>query len=127
MATSKHGPKLGLALGSGGAKGWCHIGAVRALKEAGVEPDIVAGCSMGALVGAAYVTGTLDELEAWATSINWRKMASYVDVNLVGGGIIEGRHIIEFLESDSKSLHLIGISCEPSCQQSDVGDECPCG
>lgn len=99
----KIGPKIGLALGSGGARGWCHIGAIRALLAEGIEPDIIAGCSMGALVGAAYATGTLDELEDWATSINWRKMASYVDVNLVGGGLIEGRHIVEYLNKINKN------------------------
>ena len=54
--------KIGIALGSGGARGWCHIGALRALAEEGIEPSIVAGCSMGALVGAAYVAGALDAL-----------------------------------------------------------------
>ena len=48
-------PKVGLALGSGSARGWSHIGVIRALADAGIEPDIVCGCSIGALVGAAYV------------------------------------------------------------------------
>ena len=92
-------PKIGVALGSGGARGWCHIGALRALAEEGIEPDIVAGCSMGSLVGAAYVAGELDALEEWAYTVNWRKAASFLDVNLASGGLIEGKRIVAFLNS----------------------------
>ncbi|MCK5642807.1 MAG: patatin-like phospholipase family protein, partial [Gammaproteobacteria bacterium] len=91
-------PKIGLALGSGGARGWAHIGVLRALDERGIVPDYVAGCSMGALVGAAYVGGRLDALEDWALSITHRKMASLIDVNLLSGGLIEAKNVIRFFE-----------------------------
>ncbi len=90
-------PRIGVALGSGGARGWCHIGALKALTEEGVEPDIVAGCSMGALVGAAYVAGKLDALEEWARALTWRKMTGFLDVSLTTGGLIEGKRIVSFL------------------------------
>lgn len=92
-------PKIGLALGSGGARGWAHIGAIRALHDLGIVPDYVAGCSMGALVGAAYAAGRLDELERWALSINHRKMAAMLDVNLLSGGLIEARQVTRFFEN----------------------------
>ncbi len=95
-------PKIGIALGSGGARGWCHIGALRALAEEGIEPDIVAGCSMGSLVGAAYVAGELDALEQWAYTVNWLKVASFFDVNLASGGLIEGKRIVALLNSSNK-------------------------
>ena len=47
-------PRIGLALGSGSARGWSHVGIIEVLVEAGIEPDIVCGTSVGALVGAAY-------------------------------------------------------------------------
>ncbi len=97
MAMTK--PKIGLALGSGGARGWCHIGALRALAEEGIEPDIVAGCSMGALVGAAYIAGELDALEEWSYTVSWRKVAGFLDVNLASGGLIEGKRIVAFLNT----------------------------
>jgi len=50
-------PRIGLALGSGSARGWSHIGIIDALGEAGIEADIVCGTSIGSLVGAAYVSG----------------------------------------------------------------------
>jgi len=95
-------PKIGIALGSGGARGWCHIGALRALAEEGIEPEIVAGCSMGALVGAAYVAGELDALEEWSYTVSWRKVAGFLDVNLASGGLIEGKRIVAFLSTIKK-------------------------
>ncbi len=92
-------PRIGVALGSGGARGWCHIGALRALAEEGIEPEIVAGCSMGSLVGAAYIAGKLDALEEWARSLTWRKMAGFLDVSLTSGGLIEGKRIVSFLKT----------------------------
>ena len=52
--------KIGLALGGGSARGWAHIGVLRALSEAGIYPDIIAGTSIGAVVGGCYVAGELD-------------------------------------------------------------------
>jgi NTE family protein len=92
-------PKIGIAFGSGGARGWSHIGVLRALAEEGIEPDIVAGCSMGALVGGAYVSGALDALEEFARGLDWRKIAALIDVNPATGGLIEGSRIANFLRS----------------------------
>ena len=49
--------KLGLALGSGGARGVAHAGLLKALEDAGIKPDFIAGCSMGAVVGGVYASG----------------------------------------------------------------------
>jgi len=88
--------KIGLALGSGGARGWSHIGVIRALEERGIKPDVVAGTSMGALVGAAYVGGQLDALEDWARSITATRLATMVDVNLTSGGLVEAKQVTKF-------------------------------
>ncbi|MDP2108165.1 MAG: patatin-like phospholipase family protein, partial [Rhodocyclaceae bacterium] len=53
-------PKIGLALGSGSARGWAHIGVLHAVLDAGITSDMLCGCSIGALVGAAYAEGDLD-------------------------------------------------------------------
>lgn len=90
--------KIGIALGSGGARGWIHIGVLQALKDEGFEPDIVAGCSMGALVGAAFAAGWLDELEEWAVTITRRDIIRLLDVNLLNGGLIDGSRIMQFLQ-----------------------------
>lgn len=90
--------KLGLALGSGGARGWCHIGVIRELQEMGISPDMVAGCSIGALVGAAWAAGRLDALEDWARSLTRQKFLTYVDIRLGGGGLIRGRAVMDVLD-----------------------------
>jgi NTE family protein len=82
--------KIGLALSSGMARGWAHIGAVRALVKLGFEFDVIAGCSIGALVGGCYLAGKLDELEQWAMALNKRKIVSYLDMGLRSGGLIGG-------------------------------------
>lgn len=90
-------PRIGIALGSGSARGWTHIGVLEALHSAGVEPDIVCGSSIGALVGAAYVTGQLAALKEFAESLTWRKIVGLLDVRLSGGGVISGRQIVALL------------------------------
>ncbi len=82
--------RLGLALGSGGARGWCHIGVLRALDQLGLKPEVVAGCSMGALVGAAWAAGKLDALEDWARSMTQTRMLKYVDLRFENGGLLRG-------------------------------------
>ena len=90
-------PRIGLALGSGSARGWSHIGVIEALSEAGIEADVVCGTSMGALVGAAHVAGQLPALHAWAESATWREIVGLVDVRLSGGGLIDGKEVVTFL------------------------------
>lgn len=97
MAVMAHHPRLGLALGSGSARGLAHIGVLDALIEAGIEPDIVCGTSIGALVGAAYVAGKLPALRDWAESATWRQVVRLMDVRLMGGGLIDGRQVVALL------------------------------
>ena len=89
-------PRLGVALGSGSARGWAHIGVLRALRQAGIEPDLVCGTSIGAFVGAAYASGRLDELEAWVASLTRRDVLGFFDVSL-GGGLIKGERLLNFV------------------------------
>ncbi|MBU4528709.1 MAG: patatin-like phospholipase family protein [Hoeflea sp.] len=93
----KH-PRIGLALGSGAARGWSHIGVIDALAEAGIEPEIVCGTSIGSLVGAAYVAGRLPALREWAMAATWREIVALVDVRLSGGGVVDGKQIVAFLK-----------------------------
>ncbi len=89
--------KIGLALGSGAARGWSHIGVIRVLQQEGIAIDMVAGTSMGALVGAAFAAGHIDALENWARRLDWRGIVRLLDVRLSGGGLIRGEDIISML------------------------------
>ena len=85
-------PRLGVALGSGSARGWAHIGVLKALAQAGIVPDIVAGTSIGALVGAAYASDRLERLEEWVTQIDWWEIIRYMDLRLGG---VEGERLMQ--------------------------------
>jgi NTE family protein len=93
------GGRIGLALGSGAARGWAHVGVIQALEEAGIRPEIVCGSSSGALVGALYVAGRLEALERWGRQLDWRQVLSYFDLSL-HGGLIRARRLVEFLTAE---------------------------
>ena len=99
-------PPIGLALGGGVARGWAHIGALKALREAGIEPDIIAGTSIGSVVGAAYLAGRLDSLERWALSLDRRKVLQYMDLSWGGSGLMKGTRLRKVLDHYLKGRNI---------------------
>jgi NTE family protein len=97
-STASTRPAIGLALGGGVARGWAHIGAVKRLEELGVKPDIIAGTSVGALVGGFWLAGHLPVLEEWARALTKTRMLSYFDVMLNGSGLLGGRRLEKAIE-----------------------------
>ncbi|EAV5117464.1 hypothetical protein E5C95_01800 [Salmonella enterica] len=85
--------KIGLALGSGAARGWSHIGVIKALKQTGIDIDIVAGCSIGSLVGAAYACNKLSALEQWVCSFRYWDVLRLMDVSWGRGGLLRGERV----------------------------------
>ncbi|WP_258868171.1 patatin family protein [Alkalilimnicola ehrlichii] len=110
MTSTNHQTKIGIALGSGSARGWSHIGVLTALAEAGIEPDIVCGSSIGALIGGVYAAGRLDDIEAWGNSLTRREVFSYMDFTLSGGGAIAGKRLMEVC---SEYIEGCDIECLP--------------
>lgn len=92
-------PRIGIALGAGSARGWAHIGVLRALAKAGIAPEVVCGTSIGALVGAVYADDGLARFEPWVTALTWGKVVSYFDVTL-SGGLLKGERLFEDLRED---------------------------
>ncbi len=90
-------PRIGLALGSGLARGFAHLGVVRALKRHGIEPTIISGTSMGALVGGAYLANKLDAVEEWAYSLTKFKVLSYLDFRVKSSGLIGGERLMKLM------------------------------
>ncbi|ASK33367.1 patatin-like phospholipase RssA [Alloalcanivorax mobilis] len=90
-------PKLGLALGSGSARGWAHIGVIQALEDMGVRPDVVAGTSIGALVGGAYVNGALSDFSEWVKRLTTRDVFSLMDFTF-SGGVVKGEKLFGYFE-----------------------------
>ena len=90
-------PKIGLALGSGVARGWAHIGVLHGLARHGIEPDIVAGASIGALVGGIGLAGHLPVLEDWARGLNRRRIVTLLDFKMRSGALIGGERLAAML------------------------------
>lgn len=93
LATPAPRPRIGLALGGGSARGWAHIGVIHALEEAGIETDVVAGTSIGAIVGGCWLAGRLPELERFARAVTKRRMLQLMDFSLSGRGLIGGNRL----------------------------------
>jgi NTE family protein len=87
--------RVGLALGSGAARGWAHLGVIRVLEQAGIRPDLVCGTSIGALVGAAYAADELEGFEKWLRGLSIADVISFMDVRM-NGGMIKGERLMEF-------------------------------
>ena len=91
-------PKLGIAFGSGAARGWAHIGVIQRLAEAGIVPDVVSGTSIGALVGGCDAAGKLEELTDFALSLTKRRVFGLLDITWrSGGGLIGGNRLTDLL------------------------------
>jgi NTE family protein len=94
----KRKPRIGFALGSGSARGWAHIGVIRALDARGVKPDVICGSSIGALVAAAYASGQLDKLEKWCTGLAWTTVVRLMDLSW-SGGLIRGARVFNLFRA----------------------------
>jgi len=103
-------PRIGIALGSGVARGWTHIGVLRALARHGIKPDLIAGTSIGALVGGAHLCGRGPELEAWARALTKLRVISFLDVRLGGGGVIGGGRLVAEMERNFGDLKIEDLS-----------------
>lgn len=89
--------KIGVALGSGAARGFAHIGILRALQAEGIPIDCVAGTSMGAIVGAVYAAGALPEMEKILEHFTWKEMRALLDPLFPTSGLLGGKHIEKLL------------------------------
>ncbi len=99
-------PGIGLSLGSGMARGFAHIGVLNCLVRHGIQPSIVTGTSMGAVVGACYLAGRLPELEDWASSLNRMKILSYLDLRVRSAGMIGGKRLKKLLRSHFQDMNI---------------------
>lgn len=94
----KKKPRIGLALGAGAARGCAHFGVIHALREAGLEPDIIAGTSIGSLIGGVMAAGNLGRLEQAVLRMDLREIIYYfVEVSFPRSGLIDGRRVTEFI------------------------------
>ena len=111
-------------LGGGAARGWAHIGAIRALQDAGIKPDVVCGTSIGALVGAVYANGDLDWLEEWVSRLTWQTVVRLLDLR-ISGGLLGGRKVIQLFADkfDGRSIAQLNMPFAAVATELDTGRE----
>lgn len=118
---------IGLALGSGSSRGWAHIGVISALTEQGIVPDIVCGTSIGSLVGASYVSDTLEKLEQWVRSLTKFETARFFDINSSLNGFVDTDRLHHFLNeyvaSDEAQIEDLGKQYAAVATELETGRE----
>jgi NTE family protein len=101
-------PVIGLALGSGSARGWAHIGVIQELEAMGVRPQVVAGTSIGALVGAVYVSGQLQEFADWVQKLTIRDVFGLLDISF-SSGVVKGEKLFGLFMEQHRSPNIEDI------------------
>ena len=115
-----HKLKIGLALGSGGAKGLAHIGVIKTLIKNNIPIDFIAGSSIGAMVGGAYAAiKDIEKVEKIALEANWKQILSLIDPSL-GQGLIKGKKIKNFMESYIGKVHFKDLNIPLSVVATDL-------
>ena len=105
---------VALVLGSGGARGLAHIGAIEALEERGYTITSIAGCSMGAIIAGMYAAGQLKEAKEWFLRVDKQLILRMMDINLLSSNsIVKGKRIIEELEKvvPDRPIESLNIPC----------------
>ena len=120
-AAAARGPIIGVALGAGAARGWSHIGVLLELIAQGIYPDVVAGTSIGAVVGGAYAAGKLKEMETFALSLTKKRVISLMDVSFSGVSFIGGERLRRELEHEFSGLSFEDLDKKFATVATEVG------
>ena len=108
------GKNVALVLGSGGARGLAHIGAIEALEERGYTITSIAGCSMGSIIAGMYAAGQLKEAKEWFLSVDKQLILRMMDINLLSvNSLVKGERIIEELQKvvPDRPIENLNIPC----------------
>ncbi len=106
---------IGLALGAGAARGWSHIGVVERLLEVGINPSVVAGTSIGALIGGCYAADLLEELKGFALALTRRRLFSFLDISWGGSGLISDDRLTALLDEHMGELQFSDLQLPFIC------------
>ena len=114
-------PRIGLALGAGAARGWSHIGVLRELAANGIKPDVIAGTSMGAVVGGCAAAGRLDQIERFARSLTKRRVFTLMDLSFSGMSLITGERLKAALDAELDNLQIEDLPIAFAAVATEVG------
>jgi predicted acylesterase/phospholipase RssA len=117
----KSSMKIGYALGGGAARGLSHIGVLKVLDEHGIFPDIIAGTSIGAMVGALYAGGYKpSDIEQIVLGLDWKNLVRLVDMTLPLSGLLKGKRVVSLLRSVLGDLTFPQLRCAFACVATDI-------
>jgi len=114
-------PCVALVLGGGAARGWAHIGVIEALTEHGIEPDMVVGTSVGAVVGGALASGQLPAFRDWITTLRRRDILRLLDARLSGGGLLSGAVLMGAIERVVGNTTIAELAMPFACVATELG------
>ncbi len=114
-------PRIGLALGSGAARGWSHIGVIQELAARQVPIDVIAGSSVGAVVGGCYAAGKLAELEKFVRSLTRRRVFSLMDLSLSGAGMMSGGKLRDELSRELEGRRIEDLAVVFGAVATEIG------
>lgn len=112
---------IGLVLGGGAARGFAHIGVLRTLMAHGIRPDVIAGTSIGAVVGGLFAAGVLDEFENWSRRLTRRRVLGYLDLSFGGSGLISGGRLVRKLENTLRDTSFADLPMRVAAIATEVG------
>lgn len=118
--------KVGLVLGSGASRGWAHIGVIEALHDAGIPIHLVAGCSVGAFVGAIFASGGLEHLKRYVIEMDGESMFTFSDFIFIKSGFLDGDKKLKELfcmHSDKKDFEDLEIPLKVVAADMHCGDQ----
>lgn len=118
--------KVGLVLGSGSSRGWAHIGAIEALQDAKIPIHFVAGCSVGAFIGAVFASGGLEQLKKYVIDMDGESMFSFSDLTLIRPGLLDGEKKLKELfsmHSNKKRFDELEIPLKVVAADMHTGDQ----
>ena len=114
-------PRVALVLGGGAARGWAHIGVIHALAERGIEPDMVVGTSVGAVVGGAFASGRLTAFSDWVSTLRRRDILRLLDARISGGGLLSGAVLMGAIEKVVGDTDIAGLAIPFACVATELG------
>ncbi len=122
MSTSKRNLTIGLALGSGAAHGWAHVGVLRALDEMDLKIGVMAGTSIGAVIAAAHLTEAVDDFLEFTRTMNVVGLMSYLDVTFSRGGLVAGERIFERFRNTRTNIDIAKLPIPFGAAATDLSD-----
>ncbi len=125
MPDSMRGGKIGVALGSGSARGWAHLGVLHALEERGIRPEIVTGASVGALVAAAHASNQVQKLEDWVRTLTRVDVWRLLDATFRGGGMMRGNRLMHAIGEriEDRNIEDLPVKFGAVAADLDTGEE----